>query len=1156
MISFRHVSWAMIAVCLFMIAQTYAQTNTALNKDGYIQDWLIAGPYPNRMVANTAQGYDANLLEKFGGEQQLEPYAGMTDEAVFEADASKLAAQVGAVNEWGFTATKKIPVRWTAWHTNTPIINLDAKFGEIRDLLVVYAAAWIVSPEERTVQFRVGSDDGFKLYLNHRLVGGVNLNRATTPDTDILPATLRAGPNLILMKITDQAGGHSFCLRVTGANGLPFPDLQVSLINPTRKWVDLCANIGEVDVTDRRGFAKIRLGTGPILPGILPVTVMVGTEKRISCMATWLVTDSQSRELLRQESVIQCSPERAKTLQAEVAVTAPGPVTVALMLKDPISSEVLAHLARTFDVIDPVTLRAERDTLKRTLQERTERRVEQQAIANKLKDQMKALRQETDRQYADIERRLAERRDAVVAKIGKEGCSIDQPFTAEVKARETLCLNGDGWEYVTVERGTPRALCERMPTSGWTQGTVPRVHSKYPGDGCVAEWYRLRVAVPAQWSGRRLAFSYDQAEHGVHVYWDGVKVGERWGWPRGDDGVVELSQATPGEHELAVLVLWSDYLAQPSAIHGYYWGLMGDVTLSTLPEISVEDTWVKTSWRRAAIEAEVWVTNRGAQTQSVTVSAQAVKDGRVRLDLGTQAVRLDPRQGQKVVFDKPWVDPALWGIGGEYGAPNLQHLVVTIRSDVGRVLDQQATRFGFREFWIEGLHFYLNGKRLFVQGDVLGNRFVVTSRPEQIFWQQTLRETANLNLIRVHFENQQSQIADVADQLGMLFMPQLYPLYLEVSGTNGPFKAPTTPEQFVQTPEFKQGCAAYDRWMRWLRNHPSVMFWGTDNEVMTQCAETWYKGVALDGQVRNDKVAAAYGRYVKAHDPTRFVIRCGDEGTWGTAGKFGLWNEDPPADVADYHYPDYEPDKYRHWQSTYKKPFVPSETLYTAYSAFDNYIGAIPSQVAAKAGRVRNVVGEYTSVEMSWVGMGLGLDGFIEKKTDGSGTPWGKPFDKLPGALAISWPALSGPSYKNSHHALNHYYGYTHVNWFDTNYLAYVLNAVNRAYKESSHPMPPLSKERPVEALIRVQSGGKPIPYAQVFLSPKSGQTCGMIGVLADSNGRAWFALDEPGRYEARVEGRRMATPITVKRVPFTFKPGFDYLTRITLEIADERTTP
>ena len=117
----------------------------APDEEGFIRDWLIAGPYPNPRAEPEPKGFTDDLLPHLGGEANVIPYAGMADEAVFVADRARLIAGIGATNEWGFTETRTFPVVWTPlqWREDDPIISLDGRFGEVRDWLAAFAACWV-----------------------------------------------------------------------------------------------------------------------------------------------------------------------------------------------------------------------------------------------------------------------------------------------------------------------------------------------------------------------------------------------------------------------------------------------------------------------------------------------------------------------------------------------------------------------------------------------------------------------------------------------------------------------------------------------------------------------------------------------------------------------------------------------------------------------------------------------------------------------------------------------------------------------------------------------------------------------------------------------------------------------------------------------------
>ncbi len=93
---------------------------------------------------------------------------------------------------------------------------------------VSYTFATITSPDERQVQFRLGSDDQAKLWLNGKEVFAKANAGWAVLDRDILPVTLKAGKNTILVKVCNEELSWGFYLRITDVDGKPFEDLQIS----------------------------------------------------------------------------------------------------------------------------------------------------------------------------------------------------------------------------------------------------------------------------------------------------------------------------------------------------------------------------------------------------------------------------------------------------------------------------------------------------------------------------------------------------------------------------------------------------------------------------------------------------------------------------------------------------------------------------------------------------------------------------------------------------------------------------------------------------------------------------------------------------------------------------------------------------------------
>ena len=101
-------------------------------------------------------------------------------------------------------------------------------FGKDINWRVSYAYATVTSPDEREVQFRFGSDDQGKVWLNGKEVFANPNGGWAIIDDNIIPVTLKAGKNTILVKVCNGELSWGFYLRITDADGKPFEDLKIN----------------------------------------------------------------------------------------------------------------------------------------------------------------------------------------------------------------------------------------------------------------------------------------------------------------------------------------------------------------------------------------------------------------------------------------------------------------------------------------------------------------------------------------------------------------------------------------------------------------------------------------------------------------------------------------------------------------------------------------------------------------------------------------------------------------------------------------------------------------------------------------------------------------------------------------------------------------
>jgi beta-galactosidase len=272
-----------------------------------------------------------------------------------------------------------------------------------------------------------------------------------------------------------------------------------------------------------------------------------------------------------------------------------------------------------------------------------------------------------------------------------------------------------GWGQIRV----PGSWATRRGRAGGTtsdllgRGTGPQ-WQLYDGGRLAAAWYERRVRIPAEWQGRVVTLRFDRVSTDAIVYVNGKESG-RVPWPWGS---VDITQAVrPGKTaDIQVLVA----ALADSGLVGHFWqnafmavtytpanlatrGLTGSVYLeSRSSEAHVSDVFIRTSTRKSEITLDVDLIGVKRAGQVHFVADMLNQEGKAEKSVASDAV-VEAKQMQTVTVSWPWADPRLWDVG----QPNLYTLRLTV-SGAG-VDDQYSQEFGFREFWIEGRQFYLNG---------------------------------------------------------------------------------------------------------------------------------------------------------------------------------------------------------------------------------------------------------------------------------------------------------------------------------------------------------------------------------------------------------------------------------------------------------------
>ncbi|HEU0010938.1 MAG TPA: glycoside hydrolase family 2 TIM barrel-domain containing protein [Verrucomicrobiae bacterium] len=364
--------------------------------------------------------------------------------------------------------------------------------------------------------------------------------------------------------------------------------------------------------------------------------------------------------------------------------------------------------------------------------------------------------------------------------------------------RERICIDGL-WRWQPA-----RTSVDQVPTKNWGYFKLPgclpgitdymqkdfqTVHAhpswkdERPGS-ISAAWYERTITVPQEWAGRRVALSAEYLNSYAAVFVDGVRRGEI----RFPGGELDLTAhlRPGGTNVLSLLVVAMplkgvllSYTDSNSAreVKGKVErrGLCGDVFLVSTPAgPRIGDVKVDTSVRESKITFD-------ATLQELTADGQYSLRGRITRAGGTvreftsRTFSGSDLDRGRIAFSEQWKPDALWDI---HTPTNQFDVALSLVAADGRVLDTSfRTSFGFREFWIEGRDFYLNGSRIFLCAVPLDNAQVGAALATYDGARESLERLKSIGINFVYAHNYGcepgshlsfEEILRAADDVGML----------------------------------------------------------------------------------------------------------------------------------------------------------------------------------------------------------------------------------------------------------------------------------------------------------------------------------------------------------------------------------------------------
>lgn len=366
--------------------------------------------------------------------------------------------------------------------------------------------------------------------------------------------------------------------------------------------------------------------------------------------------------------------------------------------------------------------------------------------------------------------------------------------------------------------------------------------------------------VPDAGMAREYILDFSKVSTNAVVFVDDKRAGEV-NWPEGEVDITSL--VTPGRKATIrvyvaavndkefVDVLMGDLPGQNSTAKATLatQGLTGPVTLLTRPAgARLDGVFIQPSVRKKELVLDVETANLKGKTDPVkfAVAITDAKGGQLAKS-AEFTVTPDATTGvARLVI--PWEDPKLWGLG----QPNLYRLTLTA-SGAG-LRDQLTERFGFRETWVEGKQIILNGKPF-------RNSPILVGSPQQgtgdVMASALAKEIKDLmeqgfTFAEIWPEDIESRGASgryvtwhsAADEAGFPMSGILPHMGWAGSNINSP----------VKLEAYRKAC---DRVAKRLRNHPSIIIWGSSGNAI---------GGNLDPRHFGQREAAGAARHAK--DPS------------------------------------------------------------------------------------------------------------------------------------------------------------------------------------------------------------------------------------------------------------------------------------------------
>jgi hypothetical protein len=300
-------------------------------------------------------------------------------------------------------------------------------------------------------------------------------------------------------------------------------------------------------------------------------------------------------------------------------------------------------------------------------------------------------------------------------------------------------------------------------------------------------------------------------------------------------------------------------------------GLCGDVFLVGTPAgTRIGDVKVEASVRNWEITFDAAIEG-GMAGSEYTLRARITDSGRTVKELESNRFAASDLKNGRFAFTRRWKPAKLWDL---HTPQNMYECQLSLLDSDGKIVDIcQSMRFGFREFWIDGRDFLLNGTRLFCFAVPLDNAQVSAAAASYNGARETMLRLKTLGVNAVYTHNYGcepgshlgfEEVLDAADEVGMLVF------FSQPHFSHYDWKTPDADDTngYAQHAEF---------YVRKAQNHPAVVMYSMSHNATGYSEDMnpdLIDGVHADRDswsANNAKLALRAEEIVKRFDRTRVI---------------------------------------------------------------------------------------------------------------------------------------------------------------------------------------------------------------------------------------------------------------------------------------------